>query len=322
MAMKNLSVAIALILFSCGIVEAQDFPSKPVTIVSPYQAGGTSDIIIRVLGQKLSERWGQSVVIENKPGASGAIGVNAVVRAPADGHTMLAIASNALTINPLVYKSLGYDVARDLAMITRTGAVANVLVTNPAVPAKTVSELIALLKADPKKYVYASQGIGSNGQVSAELLFQRAGLQITHIPYRGSSPAVKDLLSGDVHMMFDNLPSVLPLIRAGKLNAIAVTTATRSSYLPETPTVAESGYPGYDTNAWFAIVVARTTPEELRKRIEKDIIEALNAPEVREKLQAAGVTPLGDGSAALLTVVARETDMWREVVKRAAISVD
>ena len=322
MSMKNLSVAIALILFSCGIVEAQDFPSKPVTIVSPYQAGGTSDIIIRVLGQKLSERWGQSVVIENKPGASGAIGVNAVVRAPADGHTMLAIASNALTINPLVYKSLGYDVARDLAMITRTGAVANVLVTNPAVPAKTVSELIALLKADPKKYVYASQGIGSNGQVSAELLFQRAGLQITHIPYRGSSPAVKDLLSGDVHMMFDNLPSVLPLIRAGKLNAIAVTTATRSSYLPETPTVAESGYPGYDTNAWFAIVVARTTPEELRKRIEKDIIEALNAPEVREKLQAAGVTPLGDGSAALLTVVARETDMWREVVKRAAISVD
>ncbi len=322
MELKSVSVAMALMAFTCGAADAQDFPNKTVTIVSPYQAGGTSDIIIRVLGQKLSERWGQSVVIENKPGASGAIGVNAVVRAPADGHTLLAIASNALTINPLVYKSLGYDVKRDLAMITRTGAVANVLVTNPAVPAKTVPELIALLKADPKKYVYASQGIGSNGQVSAELLFQRAGLQIAHIPYRGSSPAVKDLLSGDVHMMFDNLPSVLPLIRAGKLNAIAVTTATRSSYLPETPTIAESGYLGYDTNAWFAIVVAKTMPEDLRKKIEKDVVEALNAPDVREKLQAAGVVPLGDGSAALIAVVARETDMWRDVVERAAISVD
>lgn len=318
----RLTIAAAAILGSNAIAAAQDFPSQAVTIVSPYQAGGTSDIIIRVLGQKLSERWGQNVVIENKPGASGLIGVNAVLRAPADGHTLLAVNSNVLTINPLVYKKLGYDVDRDLAIIARTGGVANVLVTNPSVPAKTVAELIALLKADPKKYVYASQGIGSNGQVSAEMLFQRAGLQITHIPYRGSSPAVKDLLSGDVHMMFDNLPSVLPLIRAGKLNAIAVTTAERSPYLPETPTIAESGYPGYDTSAWFAILAAKTIPEPLRKRIETDVVEALKSPDVREKLQAAGVTPMNDGSAAVSAVVARELEMWRDVVKRAAISVD
>lgn len=305
-----------------SIAPAQDFPSKTVTIVSPYQAGGTSDIIIRILGQKLTERWGQSVVIENKPGASGAVGINAVVRAPADGHTLLAISSNALTINPLVYKKLGYDVDRDLAMITRTGSVANVLVTNPQVPAKTLPELIALLKADPTKYVYASQGIGSNGQVSAELLFQRVGLKLVHVPYRGSSPAVKDLLSGSVHLMFDNLPSVLPLIRAGKLNAIAVTTATRSPHLPEIPTIAESGYPGYDTNAWFAILGPKSMPEALRSRIERDVVEAIKVPEVGEKLRAAGVTPMGDGSAALTESVSRETEMWRPVITKGAIFVE
>ncbi len=305
-----------------GISPAQDFPSKTVTIVSPYQAGGTSDIIIRIIGQKLTERWGQSVVIENKPGASGAVGINAVVRAPADGHTLLAISSNALTINPLVYKRLGYDVDRDLAMITRTGSVANVLVTHPDVPAKTLPELIALLKADPKKYVYASQGIGSNGQVSAELLFQRAGLKLVHVPYRGSSPAVKDLLGGSVHLMFDNLPSVLPLIRAGKLNAIAVTTATRSPHLPEVPTIAESGYPGYDTNAWFAILGPKSMPEALKSRIERDVVDVIKLPDVREKLEAAGVTPMGDGSAALTEAVSRETEMWRPVITKGAIFVE
>ena len=319
---NRLLPAAILLLSWTATAPAQDYPSRSVTIVSPYQAGGTSDIIIRLLGQKLSERWGQSVVVENKPGASGAIGINTVVRAPADGHTLLAIASNALTINPLVYKSLGYNVDRDIALVTRTGGVANVLVTNPAVSAKTVPELIALLKAEPKKYVYASQGIGSNGQVSAELLLQRAGVALVHVPYRGSSPAVKDLLSGDVHMMIDNLPSVLPLINAGKLNAIAVTTATRSRYLPNTPTIAESGFPGYATDAWFAIVVAKGTPEPLRKRIEADIVDTLRDADLREKLQAAGVTPLGDGSEVLAKVIARETEMWRDVVTRASISVD
>jgi len=301
---------------------AQKFPTNVVTVVSPYQAGGTSDIIARLLGQKLSERWGQSVVIENKPGANGSIGVNTVTRAAPDGHTLLAVASSALTLNPLVYKTIAYNVERDLAPVTRTGLVANVLVVNPSVPAKTLQELVAIMKAKPKNVIYASQGIGSNGQVSAEMFARRAGVELLHVPYKGSSPAVKDLLSGNVHLMFDNLPSVLPLIRAGKLRAIAVTTAQRSDLLPDVPTVAESGYPGYETDAWFAILVAKSTPEALRARLESDIVAVMQEPEVKEKLHAVGVVAKADGSAALAETITKDTKMWREVITQAGIKVE
>ena len=239
-----------------GAAQAQNFPSRSVTIVSPYQAGGTSDIIARILAQKLSERWGQSVVIENRPGANGGIGVNQVVRADPDGHTLLAVASSALTLNPIFYKSLTYDVARDLAPITRTGMVANVLVVNPDVPAKDLAALVALAKEKPGSLLYASQGVGSNGHLIAEQFRLRSGIDYQHVPYKGSAPAVQDLLGGRVQLMFDNLPSALPQIQAGKLRAIAVTTAERSSLLPDVPTVAESGYPGFDAPAWFAVLTS------------------------------------------------------------------
>jgi tripartite-type tricarboxylate transporter receptor subunit TctC len=202
---------------------ADDFPARTVTIISPYQAGGTSDIIARILAQKLSTRWGKPVIVENRPGANGGIGVVAVAHAAADGHTLLAVASSALTINPLLYARLSYDVARDLAPITRTGAVPNVLVVHPSVPAHDVPALIALAKAKPGTVTYASQGNGSNGHVTGELFGQRAGIDMLHVPYKGSAPAVQDLLGGQVQAMFDNLPTVLPLIRAGQLRALAVT---------------------------------------------------------------------------------------------------
>ncbi|MET0445430.1 MAG: tripartite tricarboxylate transporter substrate binding protein [Pseudorhodoplanes sp.] len=318
--MNRLALAF-LALCLTTTAQAQSFPSRAVTIVSPYQAGGTSDIIARILAQKLSERWGQSVVIENRPGANGGIGVNQVVRADPDGHTLLAVASSALTLNPIFYKSLSYDVARDLAPITRTGMVANVLVVNPSVPAKDLPALVALAKEKPGELLYASQGVGSNGHLIAEQFRLRAGIDYRHVPYKGSAPAVQDLLGGRVQLMFDNLPSALPQIQSGNLRAIAVTTAERSSLLPDVQTVAEAGYPGFDAPAWFAVLTSKATPPAIRAELEKAIIEALSSPDVQEKLKAAGVEVAADGADELEKRIARETETWRDVVKKAGIEV-
>jgi tripartite-type tricarboxylate transporter receptor subunit TctC len=312
----------AVFLAAAGVAQADDFPSRNVTIVSPYQAGGTSDIIARMLAQKLSERWGKSVIIENRPGANGGIGVTAVTHSAPDGHTLLAVASSALTINPIFYPKLPYDVARDLAPVTRTGMVANVLVVHPSVAAKNVKELIDLAKSKPGQISYASQGNGSNGQVTGELFKQRAGIDMLHVPYKGSAPAVKDLLAGQVQVMFDNLPSVLPLIQAGKLRALAVTTATRAPQLPDTPTIAESGLPGFDTNAWFALLAPKATPAATRQIIETSTIAVLTSPDVRDRLRTAGVEVAADGAAALNARITAEARMWREVVAKAGIKIE
>jgi tripartite-type tricarboxylate transporter receptor subunit TctC len=301
---------------------AGEFPDRTVTIVSPYQAGGSSDIIARILSLKLSEHWSKSVIVENRPGANGGIGVTAVTHALPDGHTLLAVASSALTINPLFYRDLPYDVDRDLAPITTTGAVANVLVVNPALPVMNVQQLIDLAKTKPGQLSYASQGIGSNGHVTGELFKQRAGVDILHVPYKGSAPAVQDLLGGQVQLMFDNMPSVLPMIRAGKLRALAVTTIARSPQLPDTPTIAESGLPGFNTSAWFALLAAAATPEPARAEIERATIAVLTAADSRERLGADGIDVVADGSAALRRRISDETQMWRDVVSKAGIKLE
>jgi tripartite-type tricarboxylate transporter receptor subunit TctC len=315
-------LAVALIVAPASAALAQDFPSRNVTVVSPYQAGGTSDIIARILVQKLSERWGKSVIVENKPGANGGIGVTTVTKSAPDRHTLLAVASSALTINPLFYPSLPYDVSRDLAPVTRTGSVANVLVVNPSVPAKTVQELIALAKAKPGQLSYASQGVGSNGQVTGELFKLRAGIDLLHVPYKGSAPAVQDLLGGQVQVMFDNLPSVLPLIKGGQLRAIAVTTAQRAGQLPDTPTIAESGLADFDTSAWFALLAPKATPDALRAEIERAAVAVLTSADARERLNAAGVDVAADGAAALQQRITAETAMWQEVIAKAGIKIE
>lgn len=311
-----------LALTACLNAAADEFPSRTITIVSPYQAGGTSDIIARILAQKLSERWGKSVVVENRPGANGGIGVTAVARATADGTTLLAVASSALTINPLFYSKLPYNVDSDLAPITRTGRVTNVLVVNPSVPVKNVQELIALAKTQPGKLSYASQGNGSNGQVTGELFKQRAGIDILHVPYKGSAPAVQDLLGGQVQLMFDNLPSVLQLIRSGQLRALAVTTSERDPQLPDIPTIAESGLVGFDTSAWFALLAPKATPHPIRAEIERAAVTVLTAPDTRNQLRAAGIEVAADGSNELQKRINEETQMWRSVINKAGIKLD
>lgn len=311
-----------LALTACLNASADEFPSRTVTIVSPYQAGGTSDIIARILAQELSERWGKSVIVENRPGANGGIGVTAVARATADGTTLLAVASSALTINPLFYPKLSYNVDRDLAPVTRTGRVTNVLVVNPSVLVKNVQELIRLAKAKPGKLSYASQGNGSNGHVTGELFKQRAGIDILHVPYKGSAPAVQDLLAGQVQMMFDNLPSVLQLIRSGQLRALAVTTSERDPQLPDIPTIAESGLVGFDTSAWFALLAPKATPDAVRTEIERAAIAVLTAPDTRKQLRAAGIDVAADGSVELQKRISDETQMWRSVISKAGIKLE
>jgi tripartite-type tricarboxylate transporter receptor subunit TctC len=321
--MRMLLRCLAAFILAGGVhARADEFPARVVTIVSPYQAGGTSDIIARILAQKLSERWGKSVIVENRPGANGGVGVAFVGHAAPDGHTLLAVASSALTINPSVYPNPPYDVARDLAPITRTGVVANVLVVNPSVPAHSVGELIALAKAQPGKFSYASQGVGSNGHVTGELFKQRAGVELLHVPYKGSAPAVQDLLGGQVQVMFDNLPTVLPLIKAGQLRALAVTTAERSPQLPDTPTVAESGLPGFDSSAWFALLVPRDTPAAVRAEIERAAIAALTIPDTRERLKTAGIDVAADGATVLQKRIDDETRVWRGVISKAGIKAE
>lgn len=312
------TIAIFLI---CVSAQANEFPSRAVTIISPYQAGGTSDVIARVLAQALTKRWGQTVLVENKPGGNGSVGVTTVIKSAPDGHTLLAVASSALTLNPIFHSKLSYDVGRDLAPITRTGAVANVLVVNNSVPAKDVKSLVALAKEKPGTLAYASQGVGSNGQVTGELFKQRAGIDMLHVPYKGSAPAVRDLLGGNVQVMFDNLPSVLALIRAGQLRALAVTTAARASQLPEVPTIAESGFPGFDTSAWFALLAPMETPGPIRADIERAVIESLKSDDVREHLSKVGVDVLADGAAALQARIDTDSAMWRDVITKAGIKV-
>jgi len=319
MKIKGICIVIAAVAFAAS-AHAQNFPTRGVTIVSPYQAGGTNDLIARHLAQKLSERWGKPVVVENRPGANGSIGVNAVVRAEPDGHTILAASSSAVTLAPLFYKDLKYDVERDLAPITRTGSVTNVLVANPNVQAKTVAELVTLSKSSDLKY--ASQAVGSNGHLIAELFRLQSGATYRHIPYRGSAPALQDLVGGRVDVMFDNLPSALFLIQGGNLRPLAVTTAQRTNLLPDVPTIAEAGFPGFDVPAWFAVFVAKSTPAAIRKELESAIIDILKSPETQQKLSAAGVEVVAQGSEELARRIEAENKMWRDVVTDAHIQME
>ena len=321
LALRRLMASLVLITSVITLARAADFPSHVVTIVSPYQAGGTSDIIARLVAQKLSERWGQSVIVENQPGANGGIGVSDVAKAMPDGHTLLAVASSALTINPLFYKSLPYDVNRDLAPLTVTGRVANVLVVNPVSARDQCSAIdrSGACQARPAQLRVARRRI--------ERPCHRRTVQATRrrrYPARalqGSTPAVQDLLGGQVQLMFDNMPTVLPMIRAGKLRALAVTTIERSPQLPDTPTLAESGLTGFDTSAWFALLTAKAVPAPVLSKIEHDTVAALHDPDARDRLNNAGIDVTADGSAALGRRITDETKMWRDVVSKAGIKL-
>ena len=312
---------LSLIIFMAGNACAQEWPSKAVRIIVPFPAGGSADLLPRVVGEKLSEKWGQPVVVENRPGAAGNIGADAVFKAEPDGYTLLAAPPPPLVINRLLYPKLSYD-STQFVPIAVMAAIPNVLLVNPKVGANTVAEFIAYLKNNPGKLNYASQGSGTTSHLTAELFKSMAGnLQITHVPYKGTAPALADLLGGQVEMMCDNLGVSLPHIRSGKLKALAVASAKRVAGLPDIPTLAET-LPGFEAVAWFGMVGPPKTPAAIAEKIALAIKEALNLPEVRKRLADISAEPMGLGPAETAAFMKLETERWGAVIRSAGVRLD
>lgn len=321
---RALAAAVMGLVAGPGLIpaaaQADDYPSKPVKWVVPYTPGGTTDILARIIAQYLSDHLGQQFIIDNRPGAGNNIGTEAVVTAPPDGYTLLLV-NPADGINATVYRHLPFNFLRDIAPVAGITRVPNVMEVTPSFPARTVAEFIAYGKAHPGKINMASSGNGTSVHLSGELFMAMTGIKKTHVPYRGAAPAIADVMAGVCDVLFDNLPSSIGFIRAGKLRALAVTTATRNPALPNVPTVAET-VPGYEASAWFGMGVPTGTPTAIIERLNKTVNEALADPAVKAKLAALGGVPLTGTPGDFGKVMASETAKWAKAVKFAGIYVD
>ena len=312
--------ACLLMLGSIGSAAALDYPTRPVRWVVPYTPGGGTDITARIMAQWLSERLGQQFVIENKPGAGNNIGTETVVHSPPDGYTLLLV-NPANAINATLYPKLSFNFLRDIVPVGGVMRVPNVMEVNPDVPAKTVAEFIAYAKANPGKVNWATSGNGTSVHLSGELFKLMTGVQMANIPYKGSAPALTDLIAGTVQVIFDNMPPSLPHIRSGKLRALAVTTAMRSDALPDVPTVAET-VPGYEASAFYGMGVAKGTPPEIIDKLNKEINAALADPNVKARLADLGGMLIAGSPADFGKLVAAETEKWAKVIKDGGVSLE
>lgn len=309
-----------LLLISCA-AHAQDWPSRPVRIIVPFPAGGSADLMPRAVAEKLSEKWGQPVIVENRPGAAGNIGADAVFRADADGYTLLSSPPPPLVINRSLYPKLSYD-ASQFVPVTVIGAIPNVLLVNPKVGVNSVAEFIDLVKKNPGKYNYASQGSGTTSHLTAELFKSMAGgLQITHIPYKGTAPALTDLLAGQVDMMCDNLGVSLPHVRSGKLKALAVASKKRFPGLPEVPALAET-LPGFESLAWFGIVAPPRTPAPIVDKVAAGVRDAIKLPEVQKRLADLSAEPMGLTPTQTAAFMREEVERWAAVIRTAHVRLE
>ena len=312
--------ALAVTAAVATAAQAQNFPTKPVRLVVPFPAGGPTDLLARTMGQKLTEFWNQTLVIENKPGAASMIGVDAAAKAEPDGYT-LSMAPSAMVVNPSLYRKVPYDTLKDLAGVTQLVSAPLFLLANPALKANNVAELIAFAKANPGKMTYASPGSGTTAHLAMELLKNKTGIDMVHVPYKGTQPAQIDLLSGRVQIMFDVLPTHLALIKSGKLKALAVGDAKRVELLPDVPSVAET-VPGFDVAAFFGVVAPAATPRDLIHKLSADFVRALNTPEVKGKLASLGMVAVGSTPEQFDALIRSEIPKWAEVVKAAGIKAD
>jgi len=317
-----LGFGVLAVLASGTFATAADFPDRAITLVVPFAAGGSTDVVARIIAQKMSEDLGQQVIVQNVAGAGGNLGAGNVARAEPDGYTILmgTVATHAL--NPLILKSTPYDAEKDFAPISLLVIVPNVLVVNPELPAKTVPELIALLKAEPDKYSYASSGNGTPLHLSGELFKSMAGVSMQHIPYKGAGPALNDVIGNQVPIMFDNLPSSSSHIKAGTLRALAVTTAERAPSFPDVPTVAESGIPGYETYTWNALFAPAKTPNDVVMRLNASANKALADPALAERMKEFSAKIVGSTPEELAAHVKAELAKWGPVVKGANIQME
>lgn len=305
-----------------GLVRAQEpFPARAVRIVASFTAGGTTDIIARLIGQQLAERWGQPVVIDNRPGAGGNIGTEHVVRSAPDGYTLLVGSVGPLAVNVSLYRNLSYDPRRDLAPVTLLAGVPNVLVVRPDFPARDVAGLVAEARRRPGQLTYASTGSGTSSHLSGVMLDGMAGISTLHVPYRGAV-ALNDLMAGRVDFMFATIPSVIEQIRGGRLRALAVTSTARSRSMPDVPTLVELGFPEFDASSWFGIVAPARTPQAVIDRIAADANAILRDPRIERQMIEQGADPVGSGPAAFGAFIAREVDRWTAIVRAANATPD
>jgi len=312
-------VALALLPSLCA---AQAWPAKPIKWVVPFAPGGTTDILARTISEKLTVALGVPVIVENKPGAGGGVGADLVAKSAPDGYTILGGTISTHAINASLYSNLPYDPVKDFVPITLIARVPNMLVVNPEVPAKDVKELIALLKANPGKYTFASSGNGTSQHLSGELFKSMAGVEMQHIPYKGSPPALQDVVAGHVTMTFDNITTAWPLAKAGKLRALAVTTAKRSSIAPDVPTLAEAGLPGFEIGSWQGVFAPAGTPAPIVRRLNAEIVKILRLPEINDRLAGLGAEIVADSPEEFAALVKAEVVKWSEVVKKSGAKVD
>ncbi|WP_295143549.1 tripartite tricarboxylate transporter substrate binding protein [uncultured Reyranella sp.] len=315
--------ACALVLAAVAVpVCAQDFPSRPLKLVVPYAPGGGADSVARIVAKRVSENIGQPIVIENKGGAGSIVGTDLVAKAEPDGYTLLLGQSGPISINPAVYKTLPYDPVKDFAPITMTTAYPYILVVNSESPAKTLKEFVVLAKSKPGAMNYGSTGVGAANHLVAELFNSKAGLKMTHVPYRGTALAVGDLVSGQLNVVFGDPISVLPHIRSGKLRALAVTSLERSPVAPEVPTVAESGYPGFEALAWHGILAPAKTPPAVIKKLNAEIVKALADPATRELLEKQAMQTVGNSPEAFASFIQKDIATWKAVAAAANVTVE
>ena len=313
--------ALALVFFASAAA-AQSYPSKPIRFVVPYPPGGPLDTVARLLGQKVSESVKQPVVVDNKPGAGGNIGADTVAKSAPDGYTLLMGAVATHAINPTLYASIPYDPIKDFVPVTQLASTPNVLILNTSVPASSVREFIAYAKANPGKLNFGSGSTGSAGHLAGELFKTMAGIDMTHVPYKGAAPAMQDLIGGRVQLMFDNFASANTQVKAGKVKALAVTTARRSSLAPDLPTVAESGLAGFDINTWFGLFVPANTPREIVDRLHAEFTRALAMPDIREKIVNLGAEPVGNKPEEFAAYIKAEGEKYARVIKASGAKAD
>jgi len=317
------AAVVGVIVATMGaLAHAQDYPTRPIQLVVPFPPGGATDIVGRLVGQKLGARLGQPVIIENRGGAGTVIGAGYVAKAAPDGYTLLISSGSTFTVNPAINSHLPYDAVKSFEPVALVARVPLILVAGVSAPFKNLGQLISAAQAAPGKFSYGSFGAGTTSHFTGEEFLHTTGLKIVHVPYKGSAPSISDLIGGQIPMSVDTIAATLPHIKAGKIKPLAVTGARRSSLLPEVPTVAESGYPGFDADSWLAIVAPRGIPAAAKKRLEQALAEVMADPAVKSQLLANGLEPAYGGPAVVADMIDRELPRMRAIAQRANIQVD
>jgi tripartite-type tricarboxylate transporter receptor subunit TctC len=317
------SASLGLLLLCAGAVAlAQDYPAKPIHLIVPFPPGGGNDTVARAIATQAGPALGQPIVVDNRPGAGGIVGAEAAAKAPPDGYTLFLGGVGSHAVNPNLHAKLPYDAVKDFAPITLVASAPSVLVVNPSLPARSVAELTAYARANPGKLNYASNGNGSSAQLAAVLYETMAGVKMVHVPYKGLAPALNDLLGGQVQLMFNSILGVIPLIQAGRLRALAVTSRKRSALLPEVPTLAESGLAGYEAGSWYGILAPAGTPRAIVERLHAEIVAAVKAPEVSQRLAAEGAEVIGSTPEEFAAHIQAELARMREAIRAGGIRME